>query len=71
MKLGLAASDLALFGPSSLPCTTGAAASIATVGCTGGAAIAGACGTLLGERSPLRGGAFGGGDLKGGRPGPL
>ena len=79
MNVGLATSDLDLFGPSSTAFATGAAETIAkeiggvlsveepeTLGC-GCCAIEGVGGTLLGERSPLGGGgAFAGGDLKGG-----
>ena len=75
MNVGLAVSDLDLFGPSSTAFATGAAGTIAkeiggeepeTCGC-GCCAIEGVVGTLLGERSPLGGGgAFAGGDLKGG-----
>ena len=79
MNVGLAASDLDLFGPSSTAFAAGAAGTTAkeiggvlsveepeTCGC-GGCAIEGVGGTLLGERSPLGGGgAFAGGDLKGG-----
>ena len=79
MNVGLAVSDLDLFGPSSIAFATIAAGTIAeeiggvlsveepeTCGC-GSCAIEVVGGTLLGERSPLGGGgAIAGEDLKGG-----